>query len=140
MREKVRLVPMSIARFAAAPILALALLAPGAAVDAATYTWPLQITQPVSVTNLSFPAGSSLVVICTAFARNPGPVKVQGGYTLPLTPPASGALTYSGTIAVSINGASEGTAPQSGSVIECDLREKIAGVFTTIGSAQLPLP
>jgi hypothetical protein len=108
---------------------------------AATYSWPVQITQPVNVSNLTFSATSELVVVCGISTGSNTPPIVEGTTEVPIRVPPSGVLTYTGNVVVSVGGPSQTGSPQAGNYATCTLREKTAGQFTNVGSASsLKLP
>jgi hypothetical protein len=130
--------------FRAAVLATLALLVTAAPSSATTYAWPLSVSQPISVTNLTYSATSQLIVVCSitvpVTAGSGATTTVQGTTTVPVSAPPSGVVTYAGNVVVSMSGSPPPAPPQSGNVVTCTLREKTAGTFSNIGSETLKLP
>ena len=130
--------------FRAAALTSLAFLVTAAPSSAATYSWPLSISQPISVTNLTYSATSQLIVVCSitvpVTAGGAATTTVQGTATVPVSSAPSGVVTYAGNVVVSMTGSPPPAPPQSGNVVTCTLREKTAGAFSNVGSATLKLP
>ena len=125
----------------AACFLWLGIVLTAAPAAAATYSWPVQVTQPVNVNNLTFSATSELIVVCGVSASSNGPPIAEGTTTVPVRVAPTGVIAYTGNIAVSVGGPSQTVAAQSGYFVTCQLREKTAGQFTNVGSASsLKLP
>lgn len=121
-------------RFLAGAVIAFTLTtAPSFA--ATTYSWPLQISQPLTLSNVAYTSTSQIIVVCGV--SNPN---VEGEATVPVSA-VNGVASYAGNVAVSIAGNSGVAVPVSGATITCTVREKTNGVFTNIGSASsLKLP
>jgi len=108
------------------------MIAAAPASAAGTYAWPLQVSQPVTVSNLAFPAQSQLVVVC-GIAASPNAASItQATTVVPVGAATNGVVSYNGTVVVSLAGTNP--APQAGYAVNCLLRIKINGQFTTIGS------
>jgi hypothetical protein len=107
---------------------------------AATYSWPLATSQPVTVSNLTYSATSQLEVVC-GVATTPGGAPItEGTTTVPVTP-ANGVVSYSGSVMVQIGSSSQAGAPQAGNTVSCNLREKTGSTWANVGSAStLRLP
>jgi hypothetical protein len=111
------------------------LIASAPASAAGVYTWPLQVSQPVSVSNLAFPAQSQLVVVCGLAARPNATSITQATTTVPAGAATNGVVSYSGTVVVTLmDGPNPPAPPQPGNAVSCLLRVKVNGQFTTIGS------
>ena len=105
---------------------------------AATYSWPMAMSQPVSVSNLTYSSTSELIVVCSVTAAGSTSPLAEGTTTVPVTV-ANGLAAYTGNILVQIT--SQSNPPVAGAVASCVLREKTAGAFANIGSAStLRLP
>ena len=105
--------------------------------SAATYSWPIQLSQPVSITALPYTTGGDLIVVCSmhiALAAGGTPVLVEGTGHVPVQP-ANGPVSYSGNLAIPV-GATSTTArpPQTGDDVSCVLRVKANGTFTNVGN------
>jgi hypothetical protein len=121
---------MNIVRIASlAPVLLLTLGAPSIA---ATRPWPLLISQPVTATNISASTPTIVTVLCGISLSG----KVYESEA-PITPTLSGGvLTFNGTVPVTINPAagSAPRAPETGDAVSCQLRQKINGAWTNLGT------
>jgi hypothetical protein len=118
--------------FRALSVIWLGMLIAAAPASAAVYAWPLQISQPVTVSNLAFPAQSQLVVVC-GIAASPNATSItQATTVVPVSAAANGVVSYSGTVVVTLAGPNP--PPQAGYAVNCLLRIKVNGQFTTIGS------
>jgi hypothetical protein len=116
----------------------LALLATAAPSLAATYSWPMAMSQPVNVSNLTYSATSELIVVCSVTAAGSTSPLAGGTTTVPVTV-ANGIASYTGNILVQLT--SQSNPPLAGAAASCVLREKTAGAFANIGSASsLKLP
>jgi len=109
---------------------------------AVTYSWPVPISQPVTLTNLSLPGGTSVTLFCYVTAKGAVLPMGVGTAPVPVSAGAGGGVSYSGTISVAVNPAPGGNAnttppPQSGYVASCALRTSNGA---QLGSSNLPLP
>lgn len=90
---------------------------------AATYAWPVQVVQPVTVTNMTIPASVQLVLTCHVSAKGALIPMAVGTTPVPVTATSGGGFSYSGTISVPINPVAGLTvAPQAGNIASCVLR------------------
>jgi hypothetical protein len=116
----------------------LGLLVTAAPALAATYSWPIAMSQPVSVSNLTYSTTSELIVVCSITSAGSSLPLAEGTTTVPVTV-ANGLASYTGNILVQLT--SQSNPPLAGAAASCLLREKTAGTFTNIGSASsLKLP
>jgi hypothetical protein len=119
--------------------LALAMTAtPSLAQTQTTYSWPLQISQPLNVSKLVFTNASELAVVCSitvpTTAGGAATTTLQGSGTVPNNAVVNG--SFQGTIGITIgNAGAPSFPPQSGETISCQMREKVSGSFSNVGSA-----
>jgi hypothetical protein len=110
---------------------------------AGTYSWPVVIVQPVTITNVGVPQGGSVVVTCQVPVANVA-LTGSGSSTVPVTASQSGGFSYTGPISVTLSpvgafGLLAGAppplsspGPQSGAVVSC-------GMYLQVGATQTPL-
>jgi len=95
---------------------------------AATYSWPVLLSQPITLTNVSLPANTTVAVYC--FIGPNGNIPMAAGSRLiPATVNGNGLVSYSGTLTVSVTPPQNTAAPpKSGDVAACSVRTQIGGV------------
>jgi hypothetical protein len=110
---------------------------------AATYTWPITLTQPVSITNYVLLPPASFTLICYVSTPNAPLPKATGGATIPVTQVAGG-YSYSGppiTVQVVPPGGIVASTqpPHSGDIVSCGVH--VPNSPNVIGSSStLTLP
>jgi hypothetical protein len=110
---------------------------------AATYSWPVVIVQPVTITNVSVPQGGSVVVNCQGPPSPGADVNVIGSATVPVTASQGGTFSYSGSVSISVSPtvafgvpgspALGAPPPVSGGVVTCGLYLQVNGAQTLLG-------
>jgi hypothetical protein len=109
---------------------------------AATYTWPVTLTQPVRITNFILTTPGPFTLICYVSTPNSPLPKAVGQVAIPVNQVAGG-YAYSGpplTVQVAPpGGIVAGTIPpHSGDIASCGVHPSTSN--QVIGSSQLTLP
>jgi hypothetical protein len=109
---------------------------------AAAYAWPMTISQPVNITNLSLPTSSVLMLWCYIGAKGAIAPFSVGAVSLPSSVAPGGGVSFSGTATVTVNpAAGVSNVPVAGNVASCGLKERAGTVLTDIGNGStLTLP
>jgi hypothetical protein len=123
-------------------LLALTMLLSAPCLAAASYSWPVTITQPVAITNAAVPQGASVVITCQGPPSPGADVNVTGTATVPVVKNPSGSFSYTGNVTVSVSPyaafglpgtpALSAPPPVSGGVVTC-------GLYLQVGTTQTPL-
>lgn len=110
---------------------------------AATYTWPITLTQPVSITNFVVPPPVSFTLLCYVNSPNIALPKAVGGTTIPVNQVAGGYSYSGGPITVQVIPPTAITPntppPHSGDIVSCGVH--VPNSANPIGSTStLTLP
>jgi hypothetical protein len=93
---------------------------------AVTYSWPLPLSQPVNITNVTLSPPGTVTLTCYVNAPNIVIPMAVGQVAVPVTQTAGGGYSYSGTLAVPVipaGGLSQNAPPpRSGDIASCALR------------------
>jgi hypothetical protein len=112
--------PMLINRAVSVIVLGLLAVAPASA--ATTYAWPLQVSQKVTLTNVTVPgvtAGSPGAVNCIMAPSASSSQIISSATTYFTATTTSGVWSYAGTATVPLPSRGSAVPPQSGSLITC---------------------
>jgi hypothetical protein len=101
-----------------------------------TYSWPVQLSQPVSITALPYTTTGDLIVVCSMHPTlTAGGTSTAEGTSHVPVPQTNGPVNYTGNLTVAVIApAASVRAPQSGDDVSCVLRVKANGAFTNVGN------
>ena len=110
---------------------------------AIAYSWPVVVTQPVTISNASVPNGASVIVSCKFEIPNKLNLLALGSATVPVTKNQDGSFSYSGQVNVPMNPTYGGAALPPGTVVSskalsgasvmCQLVVSAGGQQTNLG-------
>jgi hypothetical protein len=121
--------------------LGLSMLSAAPSMAAVTYSWPVAISQPITMTNIAVPAGDGVFLYCYISPPSGGPL--GGGIAnVFATQAPGGGFSFSSKVSVSVVPIGQpARSPQSGDHAYCELRiQTLTESVAVLGTSTLILP